>query len=72
MLSKEFQNLALKGLVKCTILNTKPIAVEYFLTDYGRTVKPIIEVSPRFSPLIIPSKVSSLSPYPRLSLKIKY
>jgi len=44
MLSKELQDLELNGLVKRSILNTKPIAVEYSLTDYGGTVKPIIEV----------------------------
>jgi DNA-binding HxlR family transcriptional regulator len=44
MLSKELQELELNGLVKRSVLNTKPIAVEYELTEYGRTVKPIIEV----------------------------
>lgn len=44
MLSKELQDLELNGLVRRTVLNTKPIAVEYELTEYGGTVKPIIEV----------------------------
>ena len=43
MLSKELQELEMNGLVKRTVLNTKPITVEYELTDYGRTLQPIIE-----------------------------
>ncbi len=26
-----------------SVMNTKPITVEYELTDYGRTLKPIID-----------------------------
>jgi DNA-binding HxlR family transcriptional regulator len=44
MLSKELQELELHGLVKRTVLNTKPITVEYELTPYGESLKPIIEV----------------------------
>lgn len=44
MLSKELQDLELNGLVSRKVLNTKPITVEYELTAYGHTLKPIIEV----------------------------
>jgi DNA-binding HxlR family transcriptional regulator len=43
VLSKELQDLELNGLVSRTVLNTKPISVEYDLTDYGHSLKPIIE-----------------------------
>lgn len=42
MLSKELQDLEANQLVTRTILATKPITVEYELTLYGETVKPII------------------------------
>jgi DNA-binding HxlR family transcriptional regulator len=44
MLSKELQDLEINGLVKRTVLNLKPVAVQYELTEYGGSVKPIIEV----------------------------
>ena len=43
MLSKELQSLELNGLVKRSVLNTKPITVEYELTSYGASLKPIID-----------------------------
>ncbi|RDC55188.1 transcriptional regulator [Pedobacter chinensis] len=42
MLSKELQDLETNQLVKRTVRQTKPITVEYELTAYGRTVKPVI------------------------------
>jgi len=42
MLSKELQDLETNHLVKRTVLDTKPVTVVYELTDYGRTVTPII------------------------------
>ncbi|MCF0055390.1 helix-turn-helix domain-containing protein [Dyadobacter sp. CY356] len=42
MLSKELQELELNGLVKRTVLNTKPVTVEYELTEYGHSLRPII------------------------------
>lgn len=42
MLSKELQELELNQLVKREVLLTKPITVEYSITDYGRTLGPII------------------------------
>lgn len=43
MLSKELQELELSGLVTRSVLDTKPITVEYELTDYGHSLKPVIE-----------------------------
>jgi len=43
MLSKELQELELNGLVKRTVLNTKPVTVEYELTTYGHSLKPVID-----------------------------
>ncbi len=42
MLSKELQELEMNGLVTRSVLNTKPITVEYELTPYGHTLKPVI------------------------------
>jgi DNA-binding HxlR family transcriptional regulator len=42
MLSKELQELELNGLVRRTVMNAKPITVEYELTDYGHSVRPIV------------------------------
>jgi DNA-binding HxlR family transcriptional regulator len=43
MLSKELQELELNGLIKRCVLDTKLITVEYELTEYGKTLKPIID-----------------------------
>lgn len=43
MLSKELQDLEMNQLVSRTVLDTKPITVEYEVTEYGRTLKPIID-----------------------------
>lgn len=43
MLSKELQDLEMNHLVTRTTLNTKPITVEYDLTDFGRTLEPVID-----------------------------
>lgn len=43
MLSKELQDLEMNHLVSRTVLNTKPITVEYKITEYGRTLEPIID-----------------------------
>jgi DNA-binding HxlR family transcriptional regulator len=42
MLSKELQLLEVNGLVTRTVLETKPITVEYQLTEYGHSLQPII------------------------------
>lgn len=43
MLSKELHELELNGLINRTVMDTKPVTVEYELTEYGRTLKPIID-----------------------------
>lgn len=43
MLSRELQDMELNKLVVRTVIDTKPIGVEYSITDYGRTFSPIIE-----------------------------
>ncbi|WP_229654982.1 helix-turn-helix domain-containing protein [Flavobacterium sp. LC2016-23] len=43
MLSRELKNLEENQLVTRTVLNTKPITVEYELTEYGHTLKEVIE-----------------------------
>lgn len=43
MLSKELQDLEMNHLVNRTVLNTKPVTVEYEITEYGKTLKPIID-----------------------------
>ena len=42
MLSKELQDLEINLLIKRTVLNTRPITVEYELTPHGRTLKNVI------------------------------
>lgn len=43
MLSKELQELEMNDLVKRIVQQTKPITVKYELTEYGRSIQPIIE-----------------------------
>lgn len=43
MLSKELQDMELNHLIKRTVLDTKPVTVEYEVTEYGRTIEPIID-----------------------------
>lgn len=43
MLSKELQDLEMNHLITRTVLNTKPITVEYQMTAYGKTLEPIID-----------------------------
>lgn len=42
MLAKELQDLEAHQLVKRTVMNTKPITVEYQITEYGRSLEPVI------------------------------
>ncbi|MCF0042848.1 winged helix-turn-helix transcriptional regulator [Dyadobacter fanqingshengii] len=44
MLSKELRDLEANCLVKRTVYDSIPVVVEYTLTDYGHTLKPVIEV----------------------------
>jgi DNA-binding HxlR family transcriptional regulator len=43
MLTKELQDLEINGLISRTVMQTKPVTVEYALTDYGRSLKPIMD-----------------------------
>ena len=43
MLTKELQDLEINHLITRTVLDTKPISVEYDLTEFGKTLAPIIE-----------------------------
>ena len=42
MLSKELKELEINKLIKRTVLETQPISVQYQLTEYGMTLKTII------------------------------
>lgn len=42
MLSKELQDLEMNHLVSRTVMNTKPITVEYAITEFGATLSPLI------------------------------
>lgn len=42
MLSKELSELEQNGLINRTVRETKPVTVEYEITEYGRTLQPII------------------------------
>eukprot|EP01034_Spumella_vulgaris_P005370 gene5370-6849_t len=42
MLSKELQDLEVNELVLRTVYDTKPVTVEYELTEYGHTLQPIL------------------------------
>lgn len=43
MLSKELQDMEMNHLISRTVLNTKPVTVEYKITEFGKTLEPIIE-----------------------------
>jgi DNA-binding HxlR family transcriptional regulator len=43
MLSKELKELEINELVKRTVFDTKPVTVEYELTEYGKTLEAIIQ-----------------------------
>lgn len=43
MLSKELQDMEMNQLITRTVIDTKPITVEYALTAAGRTVSPLID-----------------------------
>lgn len=42
MLSKELQDLEAHRLVTRTVLKTKPITVEYAITEYGKSLRPLV------------------------------
>jgi DNA-binding HxlR family transcriptional regulator len=43
MLSKELQDLEVNQLISRTVRNTKPVTVEYSITESGKTLEPIID-----------------------------
>ena len=43
MLSKELQELEINQLITRTVFDTKPVTVEYAITEYGNTLQPIIQ-----------------------------
>lgn len=43
MLSKELQDLEMNNLISRTVMNTKPITVEYSITEYGKTLSSLID-----------------------------
>ena len=43
MLSRELKDMEINKLVKRTVLDTKPITVQYELTKYGQKLKVVIE-----------------------------
>jgi DNA-binding HxlR family transcriptional regulator len=43
MLSKELKELEVNELLERTVYDTVPVSVEYELTPYGRTLKPLID-----------------------------
>jgi len=43
MLSKELKDLEVNKLVKRTVFDTKPVTVEYHLTEHGRSLEKLIE-----------------------------
>ena len=43
ILSKELQDLEMNRLVKRTVYDTKPVAVEYEMTEYSLTLKEVIQ-----------------------------
>ncbi|SEP26067.1 helix-turn-helix domain-containing protein [Mucilaginibacter sp. OK283] len=43
MLSKELQDLELNLLVSRTVMDTRPVTVNYSITDYGLSVFPVTE-----------------------------
>lgn len=43
MLSKELNKLELNGLITRSVQEVKPVTVEYELTEYARSLKPLID-----------------------------
>lgn len=43
MLSKELQDLEINNLISRTVMNTKPVTVSYSITEYGKTLSPLID-----------------------------
>ncbi|MFN8355092.1 MAG: helix-turn-helix domain-containing protein [Spirosomataceae bacterium] len=48
VLSRELKDLEMNQLVNRTVVSTQPFAVEYSITDYGKSLKEITEVMARW------------------------
>jgi len=48
MLSKELRELEMNKLVNRVVYDTKPVTVEYEITEYGKTLQPIIQEMARW------------------------
>ncbi|RZM26669.1 MAG: transcriptional regulator [Pedobacter sp.] len=48
MLAKELQDMEINQLIVRTVLDTKPITVEYEMSAYGRTLAPMIDELVKF------------------------
>ncbi len=48
MLSKELHHLEINGLITRTVQPTKPVTVEYELTEYGKSLKPLTDEMARW------------------------
>jgi DNA-binding HxlR family transcriptional regulator len=44
MLSKELRDLEINGLVKRTVHDTRPVTVEYAISEHGKTLIPVMQV----------------------------
>ncbi|WMI65690.1 helix-turn-helix domain-containing protein [Aestuariibaculum sp. YM273] len=44
MLSRELKELEMNKMIERTILDTKPVGVEYSLTDLGKSLKSVIDI----------------------------
>jgi len=51
VLSRELQELEMNGLVSRTVLNTRPVTVEYELTTYSETLKEVLEAMNKWGQL---------------------
>lgn len=43
MLSKELQDLEINHLISREVMNTKPITVKYSITEFGKSLSPLID-----------------------------
>ena len=43
MLSKELAEMEMNHLVSRTVIDTKPVGVIYAVTEYGKTLRPVLE-----------------------------
>lgn len=43
MLSKELRDLEVNHLISRTVLNTRPVTVEYQITEFGKSLAPVID-----------------------------